>query len=553
MELQYDVEEFDEEGLYLLNNPISVGLPYVERNVQGNLKRYSRIRVFDQGNLADVCNVDLCNPRLQNLIRAKKFKSCAELSTAELNESACMAGEYFIVQVVENTDAANCFCTESQNIDKNITRISRVETRAAALPKDSDSADDVVKSVPLFDANSTQFVARDSSGKVVYEGYINAETVATVGSEKMKKDFAAFIEKYTKMKSGDYVFVPDYSKKAMGLVGVTVKRMTGSGDMEEVKLDFYTSRRNIPVANAGSNHDKGEESIPSTTHSTPKKEEDKKPDTAMPPSVPPAPATPPVPPAPAPAPAPVPVQTNGKTDLITSRPVDQKQSEEHKAFVRKFHSNMKALVYEVTHAESTVLREAVGSKFNASFDLESKDKAEKSSDEKGLCWRYVALGLHKTLGVGSPYLPSRPPVADKAKNSYDVLKGLTHKCPDGRVIPTFKKVAIPSEYRVTKAANGKEIGISRNALFVKQNNSKNLLQQFIDTQLLSGDVVVWDNPSSSRAGHIEAYFPESRSNGPDDAFFSDYRGDMDQKDGNPDRPGGRSTNTLKYILRYNSC
>ena len=79
-ELQDDVEEFDEEALYLLNSPVVINLPLVERSVEGKLNKYSRIRVFDEGTVADLCNPDLCTPRLQKLVSAKKGgRTCLEL------------------------------------------------------------------------------------------------------------------------------------------------------------------------------------------------------------------------------------------------------------------------------------------------------------------------------------------------------------------------------------------------------------------------------------------------------------------------------------------
>ncbi|MEZ4813939.1 MAG: hypothetical protein R3A80_01865 [Bdellovibrionota bacterium] len=530
--LDDQVTEYEEDGLYLLNSPIPVTLPLTNDMPKGELPAYSRIRIFEKGTIADLCTPNLCTKNALPLVRNTTNKECKDLSTEELSENVCAPGEAFVIQVIENTSLPNCFCTSTNHILKNITRIARDEVLGGSLSTASATASGTRKAIPLFEANSTQFVAVDSRGNKAYEGYIHQATAYSFGRSSRAR-YDAFTRRYSKMTRGDYYFIPDYNKKYNGMIGGTMKRRLPDGSFEDLYgLEFYTSRSNIPLRAVTQNDVLADrEAIPRHDPAPIPKPTPK----------PPAPAPKPNPtPAPKPSPNGIPQHTY---DRVFNRPNDRNQNAEHRAFNDRYHEAMKSLAYEVTHAESAVLRAAVGSNFDSRFLAESTDRSSKDSDEKGLCWRYVALGMHKALGLGAPYLPSRKPVADKARDSYNVVKNINHRCPDGRVIPLFKKIEIPAVYKK----------IPRNTLFVKKINNKNMLQDFIDSQLQTGDTVVWENPSSGRAGHIEAYFPEVRSQGPDDAFFSDYRCDMDQGDGNADRPGGRSTNTLGYIMRYNAC
>jgi hypothetical protein len=518
-------ESIDENKVYSLKKPIRIFKPtssktYADRE---RLPADSLVRILESPTYDDLCNQKLCSKHSQDLV-ASAGKKCEALSDEELAKPACDGHAMVVTKLKEQEP--NCFCTRNQDIAlSNLNLLMIAKAQQAGDPPRAES---------LIDGNDIQYKILDAKGKVIYDGYLNAETLRLRGDPEKIKAFETFKARYG-FKDG-FLNYSVSSKKSYGKMPNLHLYSNGT----EVPFDVYTSWSNISI--------RGSISGSTPLAVTPEKPVEKK-VVPEPPSithekkeVPQPPATthnkkevvkePVIPPKP---PIPEPPRTKTLPEDTSVNSVARSE------YVKNLKSAMKAVVGKLTHSESDTVRASIGKgTFDEAFKLKTTNEGTKSADEKGLCWRYVALGLHKTFDIGEPYLPARvieKITTNEAKNAARLLTRLKNKCGN----PLYIEKKIPEVY----------LGRSRNQLLIKKSRPECPFETFVKENMIAGDILVWTN--TEHAGHIEAYLPEDGQAFENQFFYSDYRGNLNQEDGDPNRPGGRSTNTLKTILRYNPC
>lgn len=483
---------FDEDGVFEVTKALQYKIPLGGTSTN-DLGIGTVLSVIEEGTIANLCDESLCRKKSASLVERKmEGRKCEELSIDELSTPVCAAGSNLVVVRGQSEASSGCYCSEFSHLDNSIDKLP-MSLEDLNNPSSLSSARENRKNIKRVPVDAAQFVVYGRrTGKELHRGHITADKALDpeLASPAAIKSYNQFLKLVPGMKDGEYTFLPEYNGKVTknGYVKVRVFRTLPGKAPDEVELNFYIKRENIPPLD--------------NTNPTPD----------------------------------IPVAKVPWPKLKS--PIPPKEE-----FVNRMHIIAKSFVEGVTHSESESIKTRVDRSINNSdatifkyAEDEANDSSKKSSSQKGLCWRYHSLQTHFATGIMGPYLPARKPITNNAKDAARVLTQLKNSLGQ----PLFVEVKVPEIYK----------GKKRDALLLKQKGTS-LMDTLIKDHLQDSDVVIWGNKEN--AGHIESYFKEATSDGGEDhAFYSDYRADLDQDDGNPDRPGGRSTNTFKTILRYNN-